>query len=440
MANRVFYFLGDILVVFALHIFCIKMFSDASRTKKQFTERKVLGIRGIAIVFYIAIDCMIYYLFDNAAVFFVSSALLYFAFSMAYSLRFCLKNIIATLLFMIFGVSSELLASFSMAFFVPLFGGDMVGNEIVATTLLSRLLFFIFILLVKQIIDFQNKETEPDKSFLLTPIIPILSIIIVLYLFSLSSFDQQSILESGSLGDFISVIAIVIMNVLAFYVFDRFHRVNVIINEEARLKQTIVAQQARFEEESTVRENIRKMKHDYKNKLIAIQMSIRDNDLEGTLSIIEDELGNVEALQLPNSNNMAIDAIVSYKASIAAEKNIIVIPEYKIKEEIKVDSSDICILIGNALDNAIEYLEKHIECRQQINIKIIAEKGILNIMISNEISDNPEINGNMIETTKKESGHGYGLKSARFIAEKYDGVMDLSCSDKVYSFNVILYI
>lgn len=442
MVNNLFYILGNLQVVLALHIFCQKMFgiNIIKKTGNSFGIMDISSVvRYMAIVLYVVIDCIVYFLFDDAIIFFTTSIILYFLFTFAYSLKIGLKNLIATLIFIAFGVCSELLASFSVSYAVSIFGGYGIDNEIVAVTLLSRIIFFVLIVVVKQIIEYQSNECSNDNSFLLTLIIPILSVFIVLYLFSLASFNQQSIVNSDSIGAYLSVTAIIIMNVLSFYIFDRFHRINLIEKEDVRLKQTILVQQAHFDEEKTVRDSIRKMKHDYKNMLIALKTNIQNENPNEALVVINNELGNIEEIQLPSSNNLTIDSIMSYKASIAAEKNIKIISIYKIEEVIDIDSSDICILIGNALDNAIEYLEKNTGCEPLINVRIIGGKGLLDIKITNNISGEVMIADNMIKTTKSEIGHGYGLKSAEYIAEKYGGLMELHCEDNVFSFEVIMY-
>lgn len=442
MADKLFYILGDLQVVLALHIFCQKMFGLTAKKSPDDSSvffRTGAFARYAAVILYVIIDCLVYFLFDNAAVFFTTSIILYFLFSLAYSLRICLKNLIATFLFIAFGVCSELIAAFSVSFAVDIFGGHVIDNEIVATTLLSRIIFFILLVITKHIINFQNKDDGTDISFLLTLVIPVLSVFIVMYLFSLSSFNQQSILDSDSVGAYLSVISIIIMNVLAFYIFDRFHRVGQIEKEDIRLKQTIIAQQNHFDEEQNVRENIRKMKHDYKNILVALKTDIENGNTERVLAVIKNELGSIAEMQLPSSNNLTIDSIMSYKASAVSDKGIKITPEYRIEEEIDIDSSDICILIGNALDNAIEYLGNHPECEQAINVRIIGEKGVLDIRITNEISNDVVIIDNMIESGKPEAGHGYGLKSARYIAEKHGGLMKLNCTNKLFSFEAVLY-
>lgn len=442
MVDDLFYVLGNLPVVLALHIFCQKMFGFITNKKTEEnsgTIRMAAVVRYVAIILYVAIDCIVYFMIDNTVVFFTTSIILYFLFSIAYSLKIGIKNLVATALFIAFGVCSELLAAFSVSHAMRIFGGHVIENEIVVGTLLSRIIFFILVLSAKQIIEFQNKDDNVDKSFLLTLIIPVLSIFIVMYLFSLSSFDQQSILDSDSVGAYLSVTAIIIMNVLSFYIFDRFHRVSQIEKEDIRLKQTIIAQQSHFDEEQSVRDNIRKMKHDFKNMLIALKSEIENENPECALSKINNELGNIAEIQLPSSNNLTIDSIMSYKASIAANKNIKIIPEYRIEESLGIDSSDICILIGNALDNAIEYLDKNQECSRKIYVKIIGEKGVIDIKISNEVCSEIVIKENIIKTSKHEIGHGYGLKSARYIAEKYGGLMKLKCVNGTLSFEAVLY-
>lgn len=428
MVNNLVYLICNMLVIFSLHIFCTKMFPDSN----------VSLFRIISAVIYMIIDGLVYFFTDSQVGFVITSVILYFLFSFAYSVRINYKNFIVTLVFLVFGICSELISSFIVSFSQPLFRNVDVSSEIAATTILSRIIFFLLILIAMRFVKFQNKEDFADKYIWFTLVIPALSIWLILYIFSLTSFNQKTIHDSGSIGAVVAVTSIIAMNVLAFFIFDRLHKLCLIEKEDARLKQTIIAQQVHYAEEKLVRENIRKIKHDYKNMLIAIKSDIQSEKNNEAISLIDKELGNVNSSQISNSNNLAVDSIITYKSSIAAEKNIRIVPEFRMEEILNIDSRDICVLIGNALDNAIEYLEAHPVCKQVIHIRIVFSKGIFDIKVTNEVSEKIIINNNFIPSSKKEDGHGYGLKSVRCIAEKYGGVMLLVCTDKQFELGVVM--
>ena len=66
----------------------------------------------------------------------------------------------------------------------------------------------------------------------------------------------------------------------------------------------------------------------------------------------------------------AVDALVNYKYLLAVQKNIEMQVEICIPEELNVDTADLCIILGNLLDNAIEAAEK-CEKEKRIRLKIL---------------------------------------------------------------------
>ena len=75
------------------------------------------------------------------------------------------------------------------------------------------------------------------------------------------------------------------------------------------------------------------------------------------------------------------------------------------------------------------------------------EKGILNIFIQNSFDKSTVIyigdrfgNFNFITTKEKSQEHGIGIKSIRQIVAKYNGKMDITMKDNIFTTNVIMYI
>ena len=101
-----------------------------------------------------------------------------------------------------------------------------------------------------------------------------------------------------------------------------------------------------------------------------------------------------------------------------------------------MDSIDIYALFGNAIDNAIECVEKFSEKEMRfIDICVAEKQHFLYIRFSNPIERAPEYENDLPKTTKKNKQyHGIGLKSIRHIAEKYGG--DISVSTEMNCFNL----
>jgi sensor histidine kinase regulating citrate/malate metabolism len=105
-----------------------------------------------------------------------------------------------------------------------------------------------------------------------------------------------------------------------------------------------------------------------------------------------------------------------------------------------INPIDICIIFGNAIDNAIEACAIFSdEEKRIITIQSSFKNGFLFIRIDNPAVGNFQIINNSIATTKNESGfHGFGLQSIKTAVNKYYGDVTLSYTNGVFSIEISL--
>ena len=107
-----------------------------------------------------------------------------------------------------------------------------------------------------------------------------------------------------------------------------------------------------------------------------------------------------------------------------------------------IDDMDICIIFGNALDNAIEACKK-IENKSEryIHIKNVVLPEYMLLNISNSFSGEFKTENALFVTTKKDSeNHGFGLKNIRSSVEKYGGTMTAKADPEKQVFHLSLLI
>lgn len=91
----------------------------------------------------------------------------------------------------------------------------------------------------------------------------------------------------------------------------------------------------------------------------------------------------------------------------------------------KIDDIDMCSLIGNLLDNAIEAQLNIIKDNRYIEVNMTNEDDILCISVKNAITGSVLINNNKLSTTKNDTkNHGLGTKIIKDIVGKYNGSID----------------
>ena len=185
-------------------------------------------------------------------------------------------------------------------------------------------------------------------------------------------------------------------------------------------------------------EELRRVRHDMNNQLVAIQGYFHESDIAGGEAYIASLLQN---LQTPSSRirtgNSALDAILSTKKALAESKGITVDMEVQISNRLPLEPVDVCVIFGNALDNAIEACDRITEGEKKISLVLVQREGKLLCRITNTALSGIT---NVYSTSKKDKeNHGFGLVNLRESLEKYDCEPVMDYNDGFFSMKFIVY-
>ena len=123
---------------------------------------------------------------------------------------------------------------------------------------------------------------------------------------------------------------------------------------------------------------------------------------------------------------------------MAESKGIAFHTNIQIPEKIPISPTDICIIWGNILDNAIEACERLPKANREIRLSIIWEKDSI---ICKIVNPNPNTDNPMLKTTKKDKEHhGIGLDSVQKTLSKYHGVSRIQQTKEEFIFSFIILI
>lgn len=95
---------------------------------------------------------------------------------------------------------------------------------------------------------------------------------------------------------------------------------------------------------------------------------------------------------------------------------------------------DLCALLGNALDNAMEAAEKSTD--KTVRVRCRAEKGLFMLQVDNALAGDEKPD---LSTTKKDkTAHGFGLLGMREIAKRYGGSFEVVAANGRFELVVCL--
>ncbi|MBR3818118.1 MAG: GHKL domain-containing protein [Clostridia bacterium] len=202
--------------------------------------------------------------------------------------------------------------------------------------------------------------------------------------------------------------------------------------------EQIKNQLAHYEELYRYQSEIRTFRHDIKNKLLSVSGLLADGQTQSAIDAIKGEVDFLDEANngVINSGNPAVDAVLQSKLAIAESKGITLDYSVKISDKINVDLLELGVLIGNALDNAIEAAEGLCNGTEKtIFASIITMGGRFVVSVENPVE--AQVDTKHIGTAKADKlNHGYGLKSIKTIAQKYDGDVFVSCEGNIFSTSI----
>lgn len=197
---------------------------------------------------------------------------------------------------------------------------------------------------------------------------------------------------------------------------------------EAQLKHFRTYQEAQNE--------TRRIRHDMKNHISCIYYLMKDKKYEQAETYIEEIYTELQEIDKEiHCGNDIIDAIINEKYAVAAKQNIrIVCDGYT--GSLKMRPIDLCSIVANAIDNAIEALNTEGIEDKVIKIEIKRHESIIYFTFVNEIeSENNRIPD--LRTKKRDTmNHGFGLKNINRVVQFYNGQVryEVKCMDGKHFF------
>ena len=193
------------------------------------------------------------------------------------------------------------------------------------------------------------------------------------------------------------------------------------------------------EEVENMYRQMRGVKHDLKHHIQTMKAHLIMNqykELEEYLNELDEDLDIVDTVI--KTGNIRIDAVLNSKLAVARARGININAKAIVPAELEINEVDICVIIANLLDNAIEACEKEKERDKQfIRVYIDILKQQLYIYISNSMTNDIQKSGGRYITTKNGS-HGFGLLRIDRVVKKYGGYLNRQHEEGVFATEIML--
>ncbi|PQP81360.1 ATP-binding protein [Paenibacillus sp. PCH8] len=250
--------------------------------------------------------------------------------------------------------------------------------------------------------------------------------------------NVASIYSEKNVFYIVSVLGSLFLNVFIVYVFDNMVEKVQLAHENAQLQHQMDYQDANYEKTVHSFKNMKSIIHDINQQFLYIDECIQRNELVAAGDHIKSTLNTIEgAYQRVNSGNLVIDALVTNTIAMGQANGIKIDTRIQLhSQHVQIDRYDLCVVLGNMLDNAIEASKKVRQAEDRyILIAIHSTASALVIQIMNHIEQ--PITDLKSEKPNPEY-HGIGLTNISRISEKYGGHMSIEQHHRTFNNMVVI--
>ncbi|MCD7738171.1 MAG: GHKL domain-containing protein [Lachnospiraceae bacterium] len=194
-----------------------------------------------------------------------------------------------------------------------------------------------------------------------------------------------------------------------------------------------------YQEVENMYRQMRGWRHDYRNHIQAMKAYAANGDLDAIrsyLDMLDTDLNTVDTV-IKTGNSMA-DAILNSKISLAHSKEIPVSVDAHIPVKLKMSELDLCCILGNLFDNAIEASMALPADKRLIRVYMDMKNTQLYISFTNFTATKKLKKQNGLFKTSKGEGHGFGLVRIDAIVERLDGYLSRNSEDGAFTTEILI--
>ena len=249
----------------------------------------------------------------------------------------------------------------------------------------------------------------------------------------------QATLQTGRVLQVYIVFSIALLMLLCFYAI--FLLMAVSLNRNARLRQEnqlLIMQRQRYESLKAAIEEARQARHDLRHQLNQISMLVEEGDMEGLRGFLARSVSRIPSLETRFCENSAADSVVGYYCGLCGREEIPIHVRLDLPETLPVAEMDLCLVLSNLLENALEASLRTAAVRRQITVTAYLHASrLLLIEVENPFDGAVKEKDGVFRSSKRK-GDGVGLQSVRHIAERSGGASTFTYQDGVFRARVML--
>lgn len=315
--------------------------------------------------------------------------------------------------------------------------GELVLNYVDASyTWAEHLTSFIVVALTALVVAFLRRFSTEKLIF-----VPTFPAIVVGVVSALSTFLTLVCTESGAARSY-SVIQAVCFWVIILLTYYMFYAVSKEYEQNMEFmavqhKEELDGEMLQFSRESY--EEMHQIRHEVKNHLAYIRVLSECGEYDKLKEYLNVVSGETEELfHFVECGNDVINAVMNHAIKQARANGVEIDFQIVVPPELPYRETDLCSLLSNLMDNAIEASVRAGVEQPVISVSIRPQQDYLFLRVSNPVGEEA-VGWMSLQTTKADKRlHGYGTKIIRRVAEQYEGSAKFGVQDRMFVVDVML--
>lgn len=327
--------------------------------------------------------------------------------------------------------------------------GCIIGKGYLDLVIQKDLYRFVGVVVIQIVLfyltRFMIKRTKKDSTYSLKwnewfvlLIIPVISIFTMSFVSLIIINIEEQLSPMQHIFSILSILGILMTNSLVYVLYVNIQKDHAKQLEYSILQQAFKSQEKSVEETKILYQSVRSIRHDLKQHFQVALTMLHSGKINEAVDYME-KYNDTVLDGISNKvfcDNDVVNYIINSKSKICSDRHI-KIYIYIANEIPEFSDLDLCVLLGNALDNAIEGVsgdgnnEIYLELRNVDNFFMISVKNT----ITNSVL---EYNPNLISTKNEKEVHGLGILSMKEVVQKYNGSIEFYESDNKFCCDMLL--
>lgn len=313
---------------------------------------------------------------------------------------------------------------------------EQLLNSFFLNNICALLSKFVLWVIIVRFRGFFNKVSHTKGNYFFPLlVVPIVTLGTMYLLVDYYTYIPEADMNGGLV--YVIIVGLCFINILVYYVYDRLGHLSEIREEMSLMEQQLVYQRKYFSQVERSYQEIKGLKHDINRHITLIGNLVMNKEYDKLEEYVK-EYGSYtdKMVNVVQTGNVILDAILNEKNTLALNLGINMIFSMERLEQDIINPTNLCIIVSNILDNAVEGCKEVIDKVEEpeIMVKLYIQKNNLVFSVMNDAKE-PELSGGAFLTNKiNKMEHGIGLKNVRRVIDENNGYMEVGYSEGKFVF------